>query len=77
MISGRQAAARLRTELSAENDTVEEMIQALERKAPSVTNEIFGTSDNPEANGPKNEDKSVPRPAMPKRQSSKAKVVFE
>ena len=64
-------------QLSAENDTVEEMIQALERKAPSVTNEIFGTSDNPEANGPKNEDKSVPRPAMPKRQSSKAKVVFE
>ena len=33
-------------QLSAENDTVEEMIEALESKAPSVTNEINGTNEN-------------------------------
>lgn len=55
-------------QLSAENDTVEEMIEALERKAPGVTNEIHGTSSD---------EQGVPKPARPMRQSSKTKVVFE
>ena len=58
-------------QLSAENDTVEEMIEALERKAPSVTNELNGA--NEAALPPARQ----PTPPGIARQQSKSKVVFE
>ena len=65
-------------QLSAENDSVLEMIEALERKAPSVTMEINGTKeDEPQplpASLPPSPGKG---PALVRRQSSKSKVIFE
>ena len=71
-------------QLSAENDTVEEMINALECKAPSVTNEINGAGEEHEAPASPQKFDLPPLSADSKwrklgvsRQSSKSKVVFE